>query len=32
MPHINVGEFQLYYETYGEGEPIVLIPGFPATL
>lgn len=28
MPHIQVGELQLYYETYGEGEPVVLIPGF----
>lgn len=28
MPRIKVGELQLYYETYGEGAPLVLIPGF----
>jgi pimeloyl-ACP methyl ester carboxylesterase len=28
MPHVKVKELQLYYETYGEGEPLVLIPGF----
>lgn len=28
MPKIKVGELQFYYETYGAGEPLVLIPGF----
>jgi pimeloyl-ACP methyl ester carboxylesterase len=28
MPRISVGELQLNYEIYGEGEPLVLIPGF----
>ncbi|HEY6187858.1 MAG TPA: alpha/beta fold hydrolase [Pyrinomonadaceae bacterium] len=28
MPGIKVGELQLYYEIHGEGEPLVLIPGF----
>ncbi len=28
MPVIKAGEIQLYYESYGEGEPLVLIPGF----
>lgn len=28
MPQIQVGDAELYYETHGEGEPLVLIPGF----
>ena len=28
MPKVSVNGFQLHYETEGEGEPIVLIPGF----
>ena len=28
MPRIKVGELYLYYEIHGEGEPLVLIPGF----
>jgi pimeloyl-ACP methyl ester carboxylesterase len=28
MPRIKVGAIQLYYEIYGEGVPLVLIPGF----
>ncbi|HEX8139650.1 MAG TPA: alpha/beta hydrolase [Pyrinomonadaceae bacterium] len=28
MPHTKVGGLQLYYETQGRGEPVVLIPGF----
>ncbi|MDT7778343.1 MAG: hypothetical protein QOC99_855 [Acidobacteriota bacterium] len=28
MPQIEVGDVELYYETHGEGEPLVLIPGF----
>lgn len=28
MPKIQLGEFQLHYETHGNGEPLVLIPGF----
>jgi len=30
MPRIAVGNIDLYYETHGEGEPLVLIPGFSA--
>lgn len=30
MPRASVNGLQLYYETYGEGEPLVLIPGFAA--
>jgi pimeloyl-ACP methyl ester carboxylesterase len=28
MPSIKVGEVDLYYESYGAGVPLVLIPGF----
>lgn len=28
MPKIQVGDIQLNYQIYGEGEPLVLIPGF----
>jgi pimeloyl-ACP methyl ester carboxylesterase len=28
MPKIQVGDIQLNYEVYGEGEPLVLVPGF----
>jgi pimeloyl-ACP methyl ester carboxylesterase len=28
MPRIKAGELHIYYESYGEGEPLVLIPGF----
>jgi pimeloyl-ACP methyl ester carboxylesterase len=28
MPRIKVRDAELYYETHGEGEPLVLIPGF----
>src|SRR5689334_8881057 len=28
MPHAQVRGAQLYYETHGEGEPLILIPGF----
>lgn len=28
MPAINLGDFSLYYEIHGDGEPLVLIPGF----
>jgi pimeloyl-ACP methyl ester carboxylesterase len=28
MPRIKVGELYLYYEIHGDGEPLVLIPGF----
>ncbi len=28
MPGIQVGDVQLNYEIYGEGQPLVLIPGF----
>lgn len=31
MPKINVGEIELNYETYGEGEPLLLIMGFGAS-
>jgi len=30
MPKTRVGEIQLYYEQHGEGEPLILIPGFAA--
>lgn len=30
MPKTTVGEIQLYYEQHGEGEPLILIPGFAA--
>jgi pimeloyl-ACP methyl ester carboxylesterase len=30
MPKTSVGEIELYYEQNGEGEPLVLIPGFAA--
>jgi pimeloyl-ACP methyl ester carboxylesterase len=28
MPTVQAGEVRLYYEVHGEGEPLVLIPGF----
>lgn len=28
MPKIQVGDIQLYYEVRGQGEPLVLVPGF----
>jgi pimeloyl-ACP methyl ester carboxylesterase len=28
MPHIRIADAELYYEAHGEGEPLVLIPGF----
>src|ERR1700687_1652345 len=28
MPKIQIRDLQLNYETYGNGEPLVLIPGF----
>ena len=28
MPRIQVGDVRLYYEIHGQGEPLVLIPGF----
>ncbi len=27
MPYLNVGEVRIHHHTYGEGEPLVLIPG-----
>jgi pimeloyl-ACP methyl ester carboxylesterase len=30
MPKTRVGEIELYYEQNGEGEPLILIPGFAA--
>ena len=27
MPKINVGDAELYYESHGEGEPLLLVPG-----
>src|SRR6267143_1911038 len=30
MPTTTVGEIHLYYEQNGEGEPLILIPGFAA--
>lgn len=30
MPKVPVGDIQLYYEISGEGEPLLLIPGFAA--
>jgi|SRR5690349_938543 len=27
MPNANLGDFQLYYETHGTGEPLLLVPG-----
>jgi pimeloyl-ACP methyl ester carboxylesterase len=28
MPKIHIGDIELYYEIHGDGEPLVLIPGF----
>jgi pimeloyl-ACP methyl ester carboxylesterase len=28
MPQLNLSDFELHYEIYGNGEPLVLIPGF----
>lgn len=30
MPKLKVNDIAMYYEIYGEGEPIVLISGFSA--
>ena len=30
MPYAQVGDIKLYYEVYGDGRPIVLIPGLGA--
>lgn len=30
MPHIKINDISMYYEQYGQGEPIVLIGGFTA--
>lgn len=30
MPKVRLGDIQLFYEASGEGEPILLIPGFAA--
>lgn len=30
MPEVTVNDVNLYYEIYGEGEPLVFIPGFAA--
>jgi pimeloyl-ACP methyl ester carboxylesterase len=30
MPKVSVNGLQLYYEIHGDGEPVVLIPGFAA--
>ena len=27
MPKINIGDAELYYESHGEGEPLLLVPG-----
>ncbi len=27
MPKVRVGDINMHYETYGEGDPLVLIPG-----
>jgi pimeloyl-ACP methyl ester carboxylesterase len=28
MPQLKISDFELHYEVYGNGEPVVLIPGF----
>jgi pimeloyl-ACP methyl ester carboxylesterase len=28
MPQLNLSDFELHYEVYGNGEPLLLIPGF----
>ena len=28
MPQLNLSDFELHYEVYGDGEPLLLIPGF----
>ena len=28
MPHLSTDNTQIYYETFGNGEPLVMIPGF----
>lgn len=30
MPHLKINDISMYYEVYGEGEPIVFIGGFTA--
>ncbi|HEX7177841.1 MAG TPA: alpha/beta fold hydrolase [Pyrinomonadaceae bacterium] len=32
MPLIQIGDVELYYEAHGEGEPLILIPGFVSGL
>ncbi len=32
MPEVQIGDVRLYYEERGEGEPLVLIPGFGSGL
>lgn len=32
MPSVRVGDINMYYETYGEGEPLLLITGLSADL
>lgn len=32
MPIVKVNDINMYYETYGEGEPLVLVTGFTAEL
>ena len=32
MPRAKIGDTELYYEVHGEGEPLVLIPGFSTGL
>jgi hypothetical protein len=27
MPTVHVNDINIYYETHGEGEPLLLIPG-----
>ena len=32
MPKVKVGDINIYYEVYGEGEPFVMIPGMTANV
>ena len=32
MPKVKVGDINIYYEIYGEGEPFVMIAGAGASL
>jgi aminoacrylate hydrolase len=27
MPKVNLGDFEIYYETHGAGQPVLLVPG-----